>query len=137
MSDDKGEKKAPYLTHPLTGELRITQVFIRYDGPRLFLAENQDGEKFLACHIDELPEAGLWFYAPITTTRIESLLNQELPLREVFTNPENNLLYLLRAPYRHDEPVQITIATTEQQNRERWLPKENAYLWKQPIETTL
>lgn len=70
------------------GELAVQEVFLYYDGPRLFVAENAVGQKYLVnCLLSE-DASDTWLVSAISDKRLLALRNGTLDLRDAFTKPE-------------------------------------------------
>jgi hypothetical protein len=73
----------------LFGELSIQEVFLAYDGPRLFMAENAAEQKFLFnCLVSDENSLDTWLAVPISEKRLFSLKAKSLLLRDAFLKPE-------------------------------------------------
>ncbi len=71
------------------GELSIQEVFISYDGPRLFVAENAAEQKFLFnCLLSSGDLSETWLVVPISEKRLSSLKAKTILLRDAFLEPE-------------------------------------------------
>jgi hypothetical protein len=77
----------------MLGELRIAEIYIEYDGPQLFVAENQAGRLFLAVHAPWSDEGDNWLYAEISRRRLAELEGNGVELRQAFEAPETDTLY--------------------------------------------
>ncbi len=76
------------------GELRVTEIYDYFDGPKLFCASNSLDSLFLVYWCDKKDDgAEGWLYLPITEVKLEALRQSQLSLRDAFLSPENNGLY--------------------------------------------
>lgn len=80
----------------LLGKLKIIEVFDWLDGPRLFIAENASGHRYLAFWAGDQGRESLWFYAPASETRVANLVAGKIDLRTVYTQPEDGILFSVR-----------------------------------------
>lgn len=76
------------------GRLVIEETFLYFDGPRLFVAENAAGQKFLINCLDSDDLQDYWLSSAISERRLFALKDGVLPLREAFSVPE--LGYVIR-----------------------------------------
>lgn len=70
------------------GELVVEETFVYFDGPRLFLAINATGQRYLVNCIDSTREGDMWLLAAVSDRRLQAIKSAELDLRDVFTHPE-------------------------------------------------
>jgi hypothetical protein len=109
------------------GELAIQEVFVFYDGPRLFVAENAAGQKYLFnCLSSEDDLADRWLVVPVSEKRLFALKDKLLPLRDAFYEPELGRVFELTTDKsgklvseHHSRPSEI---------EPRDLPENGAYL---------
>ncbi len=78
------------------GNLRLDEVFVWYDGPRLFTCSSEAGQQYLAVFADEDDESEVYLYAPVSPFRIRAVRSGQLPLRAAFERPEDGHLYVVR-----------------------------------------
>lgn len=79
------------------GCLRIVEVFVFHDGPKLFLAANDADQLFVVLWADFDDEIETWLYAPVSVHRVEALRAGHFDVRDVFT--ESDTGYLWRGQY--------------------------------------
>jgi superfamily II DNA/RNA helicase len=72
----------------VVGELTVEEVFLYYDGPRLFVAKNPVGQKYLVNCLPPNDGADSWLLSAVSDKRLAALRNGSLELRDVFTKPE-------------------------------------------------
>lgn len=108
------------------GHLRIVEVFLRFDGPRLFAAVNESGQRYLAVFVDEDDDAEVFLYAPVSEERYGAIRSGALPLRNAFGDPQDGRVYVVTAS------TQGTGQAIEERRPEEleqdWLPDEDATL---------
>jgi hypothetical protein len=75
------------------GELSIVEVFAYFDGPRLFLAENAAGQRYLVASVDSDAETDTWLLTAISERRLLQLSEGIMDVRSVFMSPELETLY--------------------------------------------
>lgn len=89
---------APMTPAPDTaiGDLRIEEVYAYYEGPRLFMAQNAAGQRFLVVHADTSGDEETWLYAPVSPDRIPLIRDGRIDLHDAFAKAENGGLWELR-----------------------------------------
>ncbi|MBW4485887.1 MAG: hypothetical protein KME14_25460 [Tildeniella torsiva UHER 1998/13D] len=80
----------------MLGKLRIVEVLDWYDGPRLFIAENASGSRYIAFWADEQEGESLWLYSLVSEIRISNLVSGKADLRSIYTDPEDEVIFLVR-----------------------------------------
>jgi hypothetical protein len=88
---DKPEQQLPINT--VLGKLRILEILDRDGGPRLRIAENASGSRYLAFEVEVMEQGSRWLYAPISDTRIDHLMAGKLPLRRIYSDPEDGFIF--------------------------------------------
>jgi hypothetical protein len=91
---DKPEQHLPIDT--FLGKLRILEILDRDGGPRLRITENASGSRYLAFEVEVMEQGSRWLYVPISDTRIDDLMAGKLPLREIYTDPEDGFIFGVR-----------------------------------------
>ena len=81
------------------GDMRVIEVFLYYDGPKLFSCKDRTGQKYIAMLVDESEDGDRWFLVPVSDTRLERVRTGELGLRECVRYPENDWLWDVFIPY--------------------------------------
>lgn len=108
------------------GHLKIKEIYVYYDFPRFFLAENKTNNKFLGLSIEENDEYERWFYLPISLDRLNSLKNKILTINRAFKESEDAFLWDVKIFYEKTDPI-IEIINCDE-IAENLLPKPNKYL---------
>jgi hypothetical protein len=75
------------------GQLSIVEVFAYFDGPRLFLAENAAGQRYLVASLDSDADTDTWLLTAISERRVLQLSEGVMDVRTAFLNPELETLY--------------------------------------------
>ncbi|WP_273000659.1 DUF6575 domain-containing protein [Hydrogenibacillus schlegelii] len=81
------------------GDMRVIEVFLYYDGPKLFSCKDRTGQKYFAILIDESEDGDRWFLIPVSDTRLERVRTGETGLRECVRYPENDWLWDVFIPF--------------------------------------
>ena len=87
----------PKLT--LLGQIEIIEVYDFYDKPVLFSCKNKSGLIFIVLCIDSSDSSEIWLYAPISSSRFQSVIKGEVELRHIFTDTEDAFVYQVEIPY--------------------------------------
>ena len=115
----------PAVDTPM-GVLSLDEVFVRYDGPRLFTCRNESGQTFLVVFADETEDTEAFLYAPVSPFRWAAVRSGQLPLRRVFERPLDNHVFLVRSNIKTGETTCQRLLSS--QISTEWLPSESARL---------
>jgi hypothetical protein len=75
------------------GQLRITNVHVYYNGPKLFTVVNSDGRHFMAVAVDESEQDETWLYAPMSPVLVKSdRAGVEIDVGKLFHEPPGGKL---------------------------------------------
>jgi hypothetical protein len=111
--------------------LEITEVFDVFDFPRLFLASNRFGSRFLVLSVAEEASELVWLYLPVSEERLADLKECRLSLRTAFVEAEGGLVEVRVGASGEARLNYLREASNE------WLPGEGEYLQAIPSSTTL
>jgi hypothetical protein len=107
------------------GDLQLEEVFLDYDGPKLFSCRSRTGQWFIAVFVDEDNTSETYLYMPISHERLLAVRSGQLPLRVAFSSPEDGIAYGVRRYLdRADSEVEVMTDGIP----EDWLPDEAAVL---------
>ncbi|MHB1468472.1 MAG: DUF6575 domain-containing protein [Solirubrobacteraceae bacterium] len=104
--------------------LEIERVFFSFDGPKLFVARNSTGQRFLAVAVDDTETAVVFIYVPVSNERLVAIKSGLISLREAITTPEGEL-FLATTGENATPIVKAIDPTTVADN---WLPEPHARL---------
>lgn len=105
------------------GRLDIDEVFIDYDGPRLFSCVSTTGQSYLAGWAEEALDHDLWLYVPVSRHRLTAIKTGSLTLLDAYLHAEG-LVYVVRLD--SDEEVQDRLELySPDQLEDNWLPDPN------------
>jgi hypothetical protein len=108
------------------GDLQLEEVFLGYDGPKLFSCRNKTGQWFIAVFVDEDGNSEIYLYMPISFDRLRAVRSGQVTLRMAFSNPEDGIAYSVRRYL--DRPKCDVELVTADGIPEDWLPEETAVL---------
>jgi hypothetical protein len=77
----------------MLGKLHILEVLDWYDGPRLFIAENASGNRYISFWADELDDGSLWLYVSVSESKIDTLLAAQIDLRQLYVEAEDGIIF--------------------------------------------
>ena len=76
-------------TIPGIGKLTYLNMYFFYDEPLIFSCVTEDGKPYLFMLLSSAePDCAIWLAAEISTEMMYQLINKNLPIREVYTDPE-------------------------------------------------
>lgn len=75
------------------GQLEIVEVFAYFDGPRLFLAENPAGQRYLVNSLDSDDDTDTWLITALSERRLLQLTEGVMDVRTAFLSPELETLH--------------------------------------------
>jgi hypothetical protein len=87
-------------TATVLGELEIGEIFVEFDGPRVFSCTSLTDQIFIAGWAEEGEAADLWLYLPVSQNRLRMVRSGAMRLRDAFTDPES-FVYLVTL--HHDD----------------------------------
>ncbi len=89
-------------SHPFFGTLQLTEVWLSYEGPRLFVASNYSGQSFLFNALDEDEQSITYLVVPISAKRNSMIRSGGLELRSAFADPEDEYVFKVRQYFERD-----------------------------------
>jgi hypothetical protein len=82
------------------GLLRIVEIYVYYDGPRLFACKNASGQTFVAVWTEDAPAHDSWLLLAVSWARFRMLRSGRIDLRGAFADPEDGFVFRLRTEKR-------------------------------------
>ncbi|TBR57312.1 hypothetical protein B4U84_14925 [Westiellopsis prolifica IICB1] len=83
----------------ILGQLEIIEVYDFYDKPVLFSCKNKSGLIFIVLCVDSSDYAEIWLYAPMSSSRLQSVVQGRVELRDIFIDTEDAFVYQVEVPY--------------------------------------
>jgi hypothetical protein len=111
---------------PQLGQLEILEVYVQYNGPRLFSCKNQVNKIFLNLWVDEEEEYDLWLLMLVSIERLQAIRVGNISLRQSFLESESSCLYELTCCHRRDSWDFKTLSINQLDHD--CLPLENTFL---------
>ena len=108
-------------------KLTYRDSLVFYDGLQVFIAEDQFATKYVCTLIEQTEAYDKYLCSPVSNSRLTSLLEGALELREIYVNPESDELVIVesRGGVLHDLPGTVV---TMQQILLDWLPQSGLFL---------
>ncbi|MFM6107444.1 MAG: DUF6575 domain-containing protein [Sphaerospermopsis kisseleviana] len=89
----------------ILGQLEIIEVYDFYDKPVLFSCKNKSGLTFIVVCVDSSDFAEIWLYAPVSSSRFQSVIKGDVELRHIFAETEDAFVYQVEIPYEDERNV--------------------------------
>ncbi|MDS0135764.1 MULTISPECIES: DUF6575 domain-containing protein [unclassified Amycolatopsis] len=77
------------------GTLSIDDIFVDYDGPKLFTCADEAGHVYLAVFVDEDEDVELYLYCAISRQSVELLRHGDVSIREMIEHPLGGNVWLV------------------------------------------
>lgn len=116
-----------FASDPRFGKLRIINVYLEFDGPKIFYAENESGSTFFVYWVGDEKTFENWYIIPCSKTKIIAFEKKQLTLRSILEKQEQEYFYNLKIPFSSNEVLEIEF---KHKNKiaEIALPKENIFV---------
>lgn len=98
-------KKEPFINVSSLGELRIRDVFVRMDYPKIFVCEDALQVKYLFYEIDSEYDFDSWLVVRISNKRYYDLITQRIGIVSAFTMAEENKFHTITHYYNDNKTV--------------------------------
>lgn len=108
------------------GVLSIQDVFVEYDGPKLFTCINEWGQLYLAIFVDEDDSSETYVYAPQSAGRMRDLAAGRISLRDATVKPSGPHVWIVRRLLEATGAEVKSIPASELP--ESWLHPADAFL---------
>lgn len=110
---------------PVSG-LEVDEIFIEYEGPRLFSAKSGAGHMYLGLWAEERATEDVWLYVPVSSSRLTGVRTGAVPLRSAFSEAED-VVYV--ATQSIDADVPDAVETWQPADiPDTWLPRPWVHL---------
>jgi Family of unknown function (DUF6575) len=111
--------------HPLIeskelGPLEFIDLYLDYDGPRLFSCKDGRGHLYVAVWVHESETSDVWLYAPVSRKRLLDIEADNVDLRSAFAATESGKVLKLSNSHESAPPLIETIDCSD--IPEEWLP---------------
>ncbi|MDB9445207.1 DUF6575 domain-containing protein [Anabaena sp. CS-542/02] len=95
----------------ILGQLEIIEVYDFYDKPVLFSCKNKSGLIFIVVCVDSSDFAEIWLYAPVSSSRFQSVIKGDVELRHIFAQTEDAFVYQVEIPY--EDGINVIVKNVE------------------------
>ncbi len=89
------------------GELTVQDIFVYFDGPRLFVAANAAGQRYLVNCIDAEDTSDTWLAVAVSDRRLFALKDGAFEIRNAFNKPELGRVYELVVDKRSGDLIRV------------------------------
>lgn len=96
-----------FARHPSFGKLRIINVYLEFDGPKVFYAENETGSTFFVYWIGDDATFDNWYVIPCSKARIIAFEKEKISLRSILEHQEQEYFYDIKIPFSADDEMEI------------------------------
>jgi hypothetical protein len=107
------------------GQLEIVEVYLYYDGPKLFICRNSTQQLYLANWIEGGKE-NTWLYVALSFKRLRQLQRGEISLHDAFLLAENDYVYLVKLS--NEDSLLDLLSFRGRDLPPEWLPIEGEFL---------
>lgn len=115
------------LSTPPLGNLKIKEVYIAHDGPRLYSATSGAGQIYIVFFVDEDDTSETFLYLPVSDSRFLSVRSGIMSLRDSLLNSED-LLLSVKTEYSGGSPSIEWESIAREHIPAEWLPDPSAYI---------
>ncbi|WP_299492911.1 DUF6575 domain-containing protein [Acaryochloris sp. IP29b_bin.137] len=110
----------------ILGELYELEVFVEFNGARLFSCQNKIGQIFLVLWSAEEEDFDLWLYLIISEYKLKQIRYGNEDVQQAFLNPEYGFLYKVIFSFQENQFSAEPISS--EQISQEWLPLPRTYL---------
>lgn len=116
-----------FASHRAFGKLRIINVYLEFDGPKIFHAENESGSTFFAYWVGDEATYENWYVIPCSKTKIIAFEKKQLNLRNILEEQEQDYFYDIKLPFSSNEELYVDFRHKNKIS-EIALPEENVFV---------
>lgn len=96
-----------FAFYPAFGKLCIVNVYLEFDGPKIFYAENETGSTFFVYWVGDDATFDNWYVIPCSKARIIAFEKAKINLRSILERQEQDYFYDLRLPFSTEEELVV------------------------------
>lgn len=96
-----------FASHPVFGKLRIINVYLEFDGPKILYAENESGSTFFVYWVGDESNYENWYVIPCSKTKLISFEKKRLNLRNILEVQEQEYFYDIKLPFSSGEELSV------------------------------
>lgn len=118
-----------FASYPAFGKLRIINVYLEFDGPKIFYAENESGSTFFVYWVGDETTFENWYMIPCSKTKIIAFEKKQLNLKKILEEQEQDYFYEIKLPFSSEEKLIVNYKTKDEIFKIE-LPDENVFVKK-------
>lgn len=88
-----------FASYPPLGQLRIVNVYLEFEGPKIFYAENESGSTFFVYWVGDDVNYEHWYVIPCSKARIIAYEKAKISLRDMLEYQEQEHFCALSLPF--------------------------------------
>lgn len=121
-----------FACDPQLGKLKIINVYLEYDGPKIFYAENETGAVYFVYWVGDEVDHQSWYVIPCSKSRVIAFEKKQLNLKTILEKQEQEYFYELKLPFSKNDKLSFEL---KHRNKiaEIALPAENVFVKKVSI----
>lgn len=106
---------------------QITNILLRYDGPKIFIVKDEHNNRCLVTAIDWNDEAERWFMIPVSNERLHAILSGNVSLRQAEEQSECGWVWDYWMNWRNPDKSEIKMLSC-QDIKEEEKPSVDSFL---------
>lgn len=111
---------------PNFGSLDLIEVYIEFNGPKLFSCCNNLGQIFLALWFDEEEYKEIWFYILVSLEKLKNIREGRVDLHEAFLKSENSFIYQVEIDV--EKELEFVEKIDSLHINKEWLPLPDTFI---------
>ncbi|HHQ4530944.1 TPA: DUF6575 domain-containing protein, partial [Aeromonas hydrophila] len=88
-----------FASVPALGQLRIVNVYLEFEGPKIFYAENESGSTFFVYWVGDDADYENWYIIPCSKARLIAYEKAKVGLRDMLERQEQDYFCALALPF--------------------------------------
>lgn len=98
-----------FAHHPAFGKLKIVNVYLEFEGPKVFYAENETGYTFFVYWVGDDAVYDNWYVIPCSKAKIIALEKEQINLRNILEHQEQEYFYDIKLPFSTDGKMETDL----------------------------
>ncbi|WP_323893853.1 DUF6575 domain-containing protein [Aeromonas veronii] len=95
-----------FASVPALGQLRIVNVYLEFEGPKIFYAENESGSTFFVYWVGDDADYENWYIIPCSKARLIAYEKAKVGLRDMLERQEQDYFCALALPF----PTELSLS---------------------------
>ncbi|WP_140182470.1 DUF6575 domain-containing protein [Providencia stuartii] len=96
-----------FAHHPAFGKLKIINVYLEFDGPKVFYAENETGSTFFVYWVGDDTTFDNWYVIPCSKARIIAFEKKKVSLRSILEYQEQEYFFDIKIPFSSVDELDV------------------------------